>query len=311
MDSQVYPKDCLKRQVWIDPNLCFILSPFKREYGDIREAAERCGFQPVRADDILEPGIIHSDMWDRIQRAAVIIADVTEHNPNVFFELGVAAAVKDKSRVIIIRQPNAGDEYPFDIGPFRCIHYDDSVSGRRKLTEHLEAYLRTIRREDDDVWVIRDKMDKWRENEYEYEFLLKRPDLKHMKRSPWTHKLDREISAYALASALVYACDVRFWTDLNKDNVEAAKCLAHLMLGAYRHPRLRAAYALQHMHTDVRMECVRGVSTRGGTDRITHRMLEGIQSSTVKQVVEEEAGKGIDVEVAQVVLREFERWDVL
>lgn len=203
MDSQVYPKDCLKRQVWIDPNLCFILSPFKKEYTDIREAAERCGFQPVRADDILEPGIIHSDMWDRIQRAAVIIADVTEHNPNVFFELGVAAAVKDKSRVIIIRQPSVGDEYPFDIGPFRCIHYDDSVSGRRKLAEHLEAYLRTVRREDDDVWAIRDKMDKWRENEYEYEFLLKRLDLKHMKRSPWTHKLDMEISAYALASALV------------------------------------------------------------------------------------------------------------
>lgn len=313
MGSEVYPKDFFEREAKMDPNLCFILSPFKKEYEGIREAIDsivrECNFEPIRADDIRQPGIIHSDIWDHIQRAVVIIADVTEHNPNIFFELGVAAAVKDKSRVIIIRQPRTGDEYPFDIRPFRCIHYENSIPGARRLAGDLKAYLKAVPREDDAIWHIRDKMQEWKKSDHEYDFLLKRTDLKYLKRLPWIDKLDKEIAAYALASSTLHMCDCKFWTDLNKDNIMAAECLAYMICGAYRHPRLRAAYALQYMQENIKTECLKKVSEKASTDSLLSRLIQGIESFKVKEIVEEEAGKGN--KVAQEVLSELERWDIL
>jgi hypothetical protein len=265
----------------------------------------------VRADDIPHPGIIHSDIWDHIQRAAVIIADITEYNPNVFFELGVAATVKDKSRLIIIRQPSGGEEYPFDIRPFRCIHYKNDIGGTRKLAEDLKSSLKTIRREDDAIWSVLDKMKEWKENEYEYDFLLKRSDLKRLKRLPWVDKLDKDISAYALASSMLQMCDCKFWTALNRDNMKAAESLAYMIYGAYRRPRFRSAYALQFMEENVRDECLKKVEGKARTDNLSKRLILSIRSLRVKDFVEEEAGKGILLNRAKELLDEFERWDIL
>jgi hypothetical protein len=318
MDSEVYPRDFFEREAKIDPKLCFILSPFKEEYEGIREAintiVRECDFEPARADDIRRPGIIHSDIWDHIQRAAVIIADVTEHNPNVFFELGVASTIKDKSRVIIIRQPGSGDEYPFDIGPFRCIHYENTIPGARKLAEDLKSYLRTIRREDDALWDVLDKMREWQEYDHEYDFLLTRTDLKRIKRLPWVNRLDREVAAYALASSMLHTCDCKFWTDLNRSNMKAAEPLAYMIYGAYRRPRFRSAYALQYMEENLRAECLKRVKKkveRAGGDNIIERLIQSIESLKVEEFVKEEAGKSIEQGIAQELLSVFDRWDVI
>ena len=318
MDSEVYPKDFFERKAKIDPKLCFILSPFKKEYQGIREAIDTivrdCDFEPVRADDIRRPGIIHSDIWDHIQRAAVIIADVTEHNPNVFFELGVAATVKDKSRVIIIRQPRGGDEYPFDIRPFRCIHYENSIPGAHKLAEDLKSYLRTIRREDDALWGVLDKMREWQEYDHEYDFLLTRSELKRLRRLPWVDRLDKDVAAYALASSMLHACDCKFWTDLNSSNMKAAESLAYMICGAYRRPRFRSAYALQNMEETVRIECLKRVKKkveRTGIDDTIKGLIQSIESLRVKDFVKEEAGKSIELAKAQELLSIFERWDAI
>ncbi len=318
MNSEVYPKDFFEREAKVDPRLCFILSPFKKEYDGIREAihniVRECDFESTRADDVRRPGIIHSDIWDHIQRAAVIIADVTEHNPNVFFELGVAATVKDKSRVIIIRQPGGGDAYPFDIGPFRCIHYENSISGASGLAEELKSYLKTIRREDDALWGVLDRMQEWLEYDHEYDFLLERSDLKRLKRLPWVDRLDRDVAAYALASSMLHTCDCGFWTDLNRSNMKAAEPLAYMICGAYRRPRFRSAYALQNMEESVRIECLQRIerkAERVGIDNTIRGLVQSIESLRVKEFVEEEAGKGIEPAIAQELLGIFQRWDVI
>ena len=310
MSSEIYPKDFFERKVRIDPNLCFILMPFKEVYNDIKKAIEDivrdCEFEPVRADDIPHPGIIHSDIWDHIQRAAAIIADITEYNPNVFFELGVAATVKDKSRLIIIRQPSGGGEYPFDIRPFRCIHYKNDIGGARKLAEDLKSSLKTIRREDDAIWSVLDKMKEWKENEYEYDFLLKR-----LKRLPRIDKLDKDIAAYALASSMLQMCDCKFWTALNRDNMRAAESLAYMICGPYRRARYRSAYALQYIEDSVKTECLKKVEEKAGDDDLLKRLVQSIKSLTVKELVKEETGKSIPLDRAQELLYQFEQWNIL
>lgn len=215
--------------------------------------------------------------------------------------------MKDKSRVIIIRQPTGGDEYPFDIGPFRCIHYKNDIPGARKLAEDLKSYLRTIRREDDAIWSVLDKMREWKEYDYEYDFLLKRSDLRRLKRLPWVNRLDKDVSAYALASSMLHACDCKFWTDLNRNNMKATEYLAHMICGTYRRPRFRSAYALQYMDESVRTECLRRVERKARDDDTIKGLIQSIKSLRVKEFVEEESGKSIESAIAQNLLSTFER----
>lgn len=314
MTSIIYPKDFFEQQVKIDPKLCFILSPFKQNYEGIKEAIDfivrDSGFEPVRADDIRQPGIIHSDIWDHIQRAAVIIADVTEYNPNVFFELGVAATVKDKSRLIIVRQSSTGGEYPFDISTFRYIPYENTIPGSRKLTENLKSFLKNIFREDDAILDISEKMLEWKEIEYEYDLSLKPSDLKRLKKLSWIDALDKEISAYAIASSMYYKCDCKFWTDLNRDNIKVAEPIAYMICGRYAKPAFRAAYALQYMDEKVMVECFKKIE-KTRTEDILKRLIKSIQSSKVKEFIKKESGKYIPIADAQKLLTDFKRWDVI
>ncbi len=312
MGSEVYPKDFFEQRRKIDSRLCFILMPLKKEYEGIRETISKivsdCDFEPIRADDIRQPGIIHSDIWDRIQRAAVIIADVTEYNPNVFFELGVAAAVKDKSRVIIIREAKGTGEYPFDIEPLRRLDYKNTIEGADKLKEDLKSYLGTIRREDDALWDIMDKMHEWQEYDHEYDLLLESSDLKRLKRLPWVDKLDRDISAYALVSSMYRACDYAFWTDLNKNNIKTVEHLARMITGTYVRPSFRSAYALQFMDEDIRTECLKRLRERAKLNDAVEGLIQSIAKRRVKDYVKKEAGKSIEITRAQELLSNFERW---
>ena len=75
---------------------CFFIAPIGepdtavREDSDqvlrhiVRPAASRFGFNAVRADEIAEPGIITSQVIERIVESPLVIADLTGHNPNVF-----------------------------------------------------------------------------------------------------------------------------------------------------------------------------------------------------------------------------------
>lgn len=92
-------------------------------------------FTVVRAVDIASAGVIHREIWDGIRNADVVIADVTGHNPNVIFELGAAAAAKDKRRVILLKEDVPEEEaFPFDLMPARHILYKRTYSGFEKLT---------------------------------------------------------------------------------------------------------------------------------------------------------------------------------
>lgn len=136
-----------------EKKLCFVIIPFKDPFNRIyREGIlpglRLAGFRVVRADSIFKPKeAITESIWEFINRARLIVADVTGKNPNVFYELGLAHTV-GKDAIIITQQK---DDVPFDLRHLRFLSYADTNEGRKLLRENLEnvasAVSKTRRRE--------------------------------------------------------------------------------------------------------------------------------------------------------------------
>ena len=76
---------------------------------------------------IFESGEIREDMFSLLLLADVVIADISIHNANVFYELGIRHALKNKTTVLI-KCPGF-DETPFDILGYRYVNYDKENPG--------------------------------------------------------------------------------------------------------------------------------------------------------------------------------------
>jgi hypothetical protein len=99
----------------------------------IRPTVEAAGLRCERADDVRGTSLITWDIWERINRARFLVADLTDLNANVFYELGLAHALSKE--VVLITQ--SMEFVPFDLKALRCIRYDVT----RRGTEQLEAKL--------------------------------------------------------------------------------------------------------------------------------------------------------------------------
>ena len=74
----------------------------------------------VRADQIDNPGLITAQVIQHLLRARLVIADLSFHNPNVFYELAIRHAT-GKPTVLISR---IDDTLPFDLADVRTIRVD-------------------------------------------------------------------------------------------------------------------------------------------------------------------------------------------
>jgi hypothetical protein len=77
---------------------CFVVMPlggiWDLYYAQIYELAiAEAGLAPVRADDVFRTGSILQDIVDLLTRASIVLADITENNRNVHYELGLAHAL--------------------------------------------------------------------------------------------------------------------------------------------------------------------------------------------------------------------------
>lgn len=88
----------------------------------VEPAIESLKLKVVRADKIDKPGIITTQIINYLLRSRLVIADLSFHNPNVFYELAIRHMVK-KPVVQIIQQ---GERVPFDVGQVRTIIIDNS-----------------------------------------------------------------------------------------------------------------------------------------------------------------------------------------
>lgn len=146
--SSIWPYDYFKTSTppdRINPNhlVCFLICPLKPKdlydalYNNISDVCSSIGkefgclIELKRADIISSAGIIHAEIWNEIQTADCIIADVSGFNGNVMIELGVAAACREKDQVIIIKNIDT-EEFLFDIAPARHLLYNLSTIFNRE-----------------------------------------------------------------------------------------------------------------------------------------------------------------------------------
>lgn len=132
-----------------DEDLCFVISPIGphgspvRARSDfvleeiIRPAAKSSGLEILRSDADQRPGLITSQIIRHLLNARMVVADLTDQNANVFYELALRHAFRKPVVQIIMK----GQQIPFDTTGLRTIEYSlpDDASTPEKLREVFHA----------------------------------------------------------------------------------------------------------------------------------------------------------------------------
>jgi len=127
---------------------CFVMMPFASPLGEYyakvyEPAILKAGLKAVRADDdIFGTGKIIDQIWSGINSAKVLIAELTSRNPNVYYELGLAHALR---KPVVLVCSNELD-VPFDLKHIRVIYYDmhDPFWGAKLIEKVAENILSAI-----------------------------------------------------------------------------------------------------------------------------------------------------------------------
>lgn len=123
----------------------FVLMPFLKEFDDIykfgiKGAAEDVGAYAERVDEQNYTEGILDRIYNQINKADVIVADMTGQNPNVFYEVGYAHAL---GKIVLLITKEAED-IPFDLKHRPHIVYGGKI---HKLREELGRKL---------TWAVRE-----------------------------------------------------------------------------------------------------------------------------------------------------------
>lgn len=133
---------------------CFFIAPIGSEGSTTRnrsdgvlefivqKAAQELGLTAVRGDQIAEPGQINLQVLDHILRAKAAVADLTDLNPNVFYEL----AVRHTAKLPVVLIADKSCDIPFDIAQMRIIQFDhtdlkSADNCRAQIVSHLKQVL--------------------------------------------------------------------------------------------------------------------------------------------------------------------------
>jgi len=141
------------RDFWPVRGQCFVVMPFGKKTLDngteidwdvhynlvIKPIVDDLRMTCIRADQIYGSGTtgLMDRIWRGIQEAEVIVADLTDRNPNVLYEVGLSHVIGKK----IIITTMSGDDIPADLAAFKYIKYDTTGLGVLKLVRDLKNDL--------------------------------------------------------------------------------------------------------------------------------------------------------------------------
>jgi len=97
-------------------------------------------FRILRADHISQPGSFIKDILEHIQNAYIVIANLTDLNPNVFYELGVRHALS-KRTIMITEDINS---LPSDLKEYRAISYYPDITTIEEFKDNLAKTITEI-----------------------------------------------------------------------------------------------------------------------------------------------------------------------
>lgn len=132
---------------------CFIISPIGDDNSEIRKRSDQllnhiikpiCEAENIkctRIDQLAQSDTITESILKELQTADLVIADITDHNPNCFYELGYRAALEKP----LIQMKNYSTPIPFDISTIRTIDYDlndldKTATTKQKLQETIQSF---------------------------------------------------------------------------------------------------------------------------------------------------------------------------
>ena len=130
-------------------NKAFIVRPFgiknevdfdKVDKELIQPALKQVGVNGSTTASIVEQGNIREDMFAQLLLADLVVADLSIHNANVFYELGIRHSLRDK-KTFLIRCSK--DEIPFDLKTDRYLTYpaDNPGAALDALVAGLKATI--------------------------------------------------------------------------------------------------------------------------------------------------------------------------
>ena len=135
---------------------CYVIMPYtgrdgtKREHylgvyrGIIEPAARMAGYEVIRSDLQNSPGSITNDIIHSLADADMVIADLTEANPNVFLELGIRHVLRKSGTVHIIDQSH---DIPFDVKNYRVVEYSTDLA---RLNEAIQRIAEAIHKREEE-----------------------------------------------------------------------------------------------------------------------------------------------------------------
>jgi HEPN domain-containing protein len=108
-------------------NLCFVMMPLHKDLEVVYRnlivpAVEQFGLKVVRSDEINASGFIVEQIRVAIQQSRLCFAVISNNNPNVMYELGLAQA--NGKPTILLAQDTS--DLPFDIASQRVVKYGDN-----------------------------------------------------------------------------------------------------------------------------------------------------------------------------------------
>ena len=132
---------------------CFIITPIGNEDSDIFRRAkgviesaikpvlEKYGYVDIKpAYEINISGMINTQIINRIIEDDLVIANLTENNPNVMYELCLRHVVAKPIIHICERET----KLPFDIKDSRTIFYDNDMLGVEEFKNKLKKFMNEI-----------------------------------------------------------------------------------------------------------------------------------------------------------------------
>jgi hypothetical protein len=138
----------------MDKNQIFVISPIGKKDSDIykkydailktmiKPAIEEINkdFKIIRSDLISQPGSFIKDILEQLQNSYVVIANLTDLNPNVFYELGVRHALSN--RTIMLTEDISS--LPSDLKEYRVIEYSAELTSIETFKNELKKTFQEI-----------------------------------------------------------------------------------------------------------------------------------------------------------------------
>ncbi len=137
----------------------FMIMPFRQRFDDIyknivRPVTADLNLTIKRGDDFSSiGGSIMQEVWAALNACKLVIAETTDINANVYYELGIAHTLGKPA--ILISQETDVEDIPFDIRHRRFILYKDSIAGGEKLENELRQQI---------IWLLNDLDDAQQNN---------------------------------------------------------------------------------------------------------------------------------------------------